>query len=439
MRILIYSYNYHPEPIGIAPLMTELAEGLVHRGHRVRVITAMPNYPEREVYSPYRGKLYTTEQHNGVTVQRSFVFVRPRADLACRLLLELSFISLSLFQAFRGWQPDIILNTSPSLPAVLPVALLKRVYRCPTVLNLQDILPEAAIKTGIMGNPLGIRLAEMLEPFAYRQATAISVIDGGFESVLAQKGVPDRKIVTIPNWVNVDLITPKPKETSQFRKRHGLDQKFVVLYAGNIAETQGITNALHAAKALVAYGDIQLVVVGENRRLAALDQTRRALGITNVSLLPFVPRQDLSDMLAAADVGLILQKQTMVGFNMPSKTQLLLASGRPVLAAVPAAGAVAQTVRKSGSGLVVEPDNPLALAEGVLELYHHPDQSTQLGRQGRRYALDHYDVQTALDRYEALFEGLVPTAARLKTDTKFCLQNRHRLSPQHGYSPPRQK
>jgi colanic acid biosynthesis glycosyl transferase WcaI len=62
MHILIYSYNYHPEPIGIAPLMTELAEGLVKRGHEVRVITGMPNYPQREIYDGYRGKWYLTEQ-----------------------------------------------------------------------------------------------------------------------------------------------------------------------------------------------------------------------------------------------------------------------------------------------------------------------------------------------------------------------------------------
>ena len=62
MRILIYSYNYHPEPIGIAPLMTELAEGLVKRGHEVRVITAMPNYPERKIYPAYRGQWFMTEE-----------------------------------------------------------------------------------------------------------------------------------------------------------------------------------------------------------------------------------------------------------------------------------------------------------------------------------------------------------------------------------------
>ncbi len=76
MRILIYSYSYFPEPNGIAPLMAQLAEGLVARGHQVRVISAMPNYPDRQIYEGYRGKLYTTETINGVTVQRNYIWVR---------------------------------------------------------------------------------------------------------------------------------------------------------------------------------------------------------------------------------------------------------------------------------------------------------------------------------------------------------------------------
>jgi len=113
MRILIYSYNYHPEPIGIAPLMTELAEGLVQRGHEVRVVTGMPNYPQRRIYDEYQGKLYVTEEKNGVTIQRSFVWVKPKPGLLDRILLDGSFVLTSFLQAMRGWRPDVILLTVP--------------------------------------------------------------------------------------------------------------------------------------------------------------------------------------------------------------------------------------------------------------------------------------------------------------------------------------
>jgi colanic acid biosynthesis glycosyl transferase WcaI len=407
MRILLYSYNYHPEPIGIAPLMTELAEGLVKRGHEVRVITAMPNYPERKIYPAYRGKGYVQEERNGVLIQRCYVWIRPNPGLLTRVLLDGSFIGLSFIQAIRGWRPDIILSTSPSLPAAIPVALLKLIYRCPTVLNLQDILPEAAIQTGLIRNRWAIRGFELLEKFAYKSATEISVIAEGFRQNLLSKGVPDRKMNIISNWVDVDFIRPMDKYDNAFRRANGLEDKFVVLYSGNIARTQGIKTIIRAAAKMQHLKDIVFVIVGEESQLVELDQCRQEQAAHNVLLRPFAPRAELPEMLAAADVGLIMQKRNVVDFNMPSKTQVLLASGRPILAAVPSHGTAAQAVRASGGGLVVEPENPSKLAQAIQHLYNNPELATQLGKQGRRYALSEYSFNQAIKRYEALFQKLV--------------------------------
>lgn len=407
MRILLYSYNYHPEPIGIAPLMTELAEGLVKRGHEVRVVTAMPNYPERKIYQAYRGKWYIEEERNGVKIQRCFVCIRPNPGLLARVLLEGSFVGLSFMQSLKGWRPDIILYTSPSLPASIPVALLKLLYRCPTVLNLQDILPEAAVQTGLISHPLAIRVFEVLEKFAYCTATQISVIAEGFRQNLLGKGVPADKMEIISNWVDVHFIRPMDKYDNDFRRANGLEDKFVVLYSGNIARTQGIRTVIRAATKLQHIKDLVFVIVGEESQLAELDQYRQELGLHNVLLRPFAPRQALPDMLAAADVGLIMQKRNVVGFNMPSKTQVLLASGRPILAAVPAHGTAAQAVKASAGGLVVEPENPLALAKAIKHLYDHPELAKKLGEQGRQHALKEYSFEQAINRYERLFQTLV--------------------------------
>jgi colanic acid biosynthesis glycosyl transferase WcaI len=412
MRILIYSYNYHPEPIGIAPLMTELAEGLVQRGHQVRVVTAMPNYPERKIYPDYRGKLYTTEMRNGVQIQRCYVWIRPNPGLLARILLDGSFVLLSFIQALQGWRPDIILYTSPSLPASVPVALLKLLYRCPTVLNLQDILPEAAVQTGLITHPIAIRVFEALEKFAYRTASHVSVIAEGFRTNLLGKGVPDEKIGIISNWVDVNFVRPLPKYDNPFRKANGLGDKFVVLYSGNIARTQGIRTVIRAAARLQHEPNIMFVIVGEESQLSDLEDLRLELGVNNVLLRPFAPRSELPIMLAAADVGLIMQKRNVVGFNMPSKTQVLLASGRPIIASVPAHGTAANAVLASTGGLVVEAENPSALANTILHLYHHPEEADRLGRQGRRYALDTYSFEQSLRRYETLFEHMVSSSRR---------------------------
>lgn len=415
MRILIYSYNYYPEPIGIAPLMTELAERLEEVGHEVRVVTAMPNYPERKIYPEYRGKLYHTEKRNGVTIQRCYVWIRPNPGLVARILLDGSFVLLSFLQAIRGWRPDLILSTSPSLPACVPVAILRWLYSCPVVLNLQDILPEAAVQTGLLSNPLGIRIFEALEKFAYYSASKISVITDGFIDNLVAKGVPAEKLICISNWVDVNFIGPLPKTNNPFRKAHQLEDKFVVLYSGNIARTQGVRTIIRTADQLRNIPDIAFVIVGEASQLVELDELRQELGVDNVLMLPFTPREKLPEMLAAADVSLIMQKLRVVGFNMPSKTQILLASGRPIIASVPDAGTTANAIRQSGGGIVVEPENPTALAKAIVELYNNPAKMENLGQEGRKFAVANYSFKQAVDRYEALFKQLTAPPSPLLT------------------------
>ncbi|BAY21797.1 group 1 glycosyl transferase [Calothrix sp. NIES-2100] len=407
MRILIYSYNYYPEPIGIAPLMTELAEGLVKRGHQVRVVTAMPNYPERQIYSSYRGKLYLTEYKNGVEIQRSYVWIRPEPNLLDRILLDASFLVTSFLPALLGWRPDVIISTSPSLPVCLPASLLGLLHNCPVILNLQDILPEAAIDLGLLKNKLLIKLFTHLEKFAYHSATKISVIADGFVDNLLKKGVPSDKIVQIPNWVDVSFIRPLSQENNQFRATHNLQDKFVVLYSGNIALTQGLETVIKAAAMLRDIPDIVFAIAGEAKGLQRLQQDCLNYGADNVLLLPFQPREHLPQMLAAADVGLVVQKKNVVSFNMPSKIQLLLASGRALIASVPENGTAARAIRQSGGGFVVPPEDPQALANAILHLYENPEKVKTLGYKSRQYAVEHYAFEQALNNYELLCESLV--------------------------------
>lgn len=409
MRVLIYSYNYHPEPIGIAPLMTELAEGLVRQGHEVRVVTGMPNYPQRQVYDDYKGKLYLTETRNGVIIQRSFIWVKPKPTLIDRLLLDGSFVVSSFFQALRGWRPDVILLTVPPLPVSVPAALLGLIYNCPIVLNVQDILPEAAIHVGLLKSKTMIRILESLERFSYRTAHTISVIADGFVDNLINKGVPASKITCIPNWVNTQFIRPLPKEDNAFRKAHGLEGKFVVMYSGNIALTQGLETVVEAAALLSDSPDIAFVIVGESRAIAKLKDHCITCGANNVHLLPFQPREKLPEMLAAADVGLIVQKHNVVSFNMPSKTQVLLSSGRAIVASVPSTGSAAKAIEKSRGGMVVAPENPEALANAILKLSSDPELADRYGYQGRQYALERYSFEQALMQYEKLFYAVAST------------------------------
>lgn len=407
MRILLYSYNYYPEPIGIAPLMTELAEGLVKRGHQVRVVTAMPWYPENAIAPKYRGKLYLTEERNGVKIQRCYVRISRERGLMNRVLFELSFVIFSFFQALTGSKPDLIFLTIPGLPVCVPAAILGWLYRVPIVLNLQDILPDAAVHVGLIQNKKMIRVFEGLEKFAYRTATRISVIADGFTKNLLEKQVDPDKIGEISNWVDINFIKPLPKQDNYFRVENSLEDKFVVIYSGNIALTQPLETLIDAAYHLKDIPDIVFVIVGKEEALGWLERHRKRRRVTNVLLRPFQPREKLPEMLAAADVSIVIQRHNVISFNMPSKIQVLLASGRPIIASVPLTGTAARAVEKSGGGVVVPPEDAKALAQAIRELYSDPERVESLGKQARKYAEENYSFEIALDRYEKLFNDVI--------------------------------
>jgi colanic acid biosynthesis glycosyl transferase WcaI len=404
MHILIYSYNYYPEPIGIAPLMTELAEGLVKRGHQVRVVTAVPWYPASEIAPEYRGKLYLTEERNGVKIQRCYVWSRQERTLHNRILFELSFILLSFFQGLNGRRPDVILLTVPGLPVSLPAAILGWLYRAPVVLNLQDILPDAAVHVGLIRSKLMIRVFTFLEKFAYKIAAKIAVISDGFTENLLKKGVPNHKIIEIDNWVDVNFIKPLPQNNNNyFRREYHLENKFIILYSGNIALTQPLETLIDAAKRLQELPDIAVVIVGNEKSLERLERYRKIKGADNVLLLPFQPREKLPEMLAAANITIVMQKKNVISFNMPSKIQVLLASGRAIVASVPLAGTAARAITRSGGGIIVPPEDPEVLAHAIRELYANPEKLKILGEKGRKYAEKHYAFEAALAAYENLF------------------------------------
>ena len=269
----------------------------------------MPWYPESKIYPEYRGKIYTEEERNGVKIYRSYVWASQKRNFINRAMFELSFAFFSFWQGLKPWKPDVVLSTIPGLPVIVPAYLLSKIYGSPLVINLQDILPDAAVHVGLLTNQKLIKIFSILEKFAYKKANKISVIADGFIKNLANKNVDMDKIVKIPNWVDVDFIKPMAKEDSYFIQENNLQGKFVVIYSGNIALTQPVEILIEAASELKHLDNLMVVIVGKEEALARLEKYRQELGCENVLLKPFQPRGKLPQMLGAVEVGMVTQKK----------------------------------------------------------------------------------------------------------------------------------
>jgi colanic acid biosynthesis glycosyl transferase WcaI len=212
-------------------------------------------------------------------------------------------------------------------------------------------------------------------------------------------GISGDRLELIYDWVDIDLIQPMPR-TNSFSQEHGLDGHFVVLYAGNLGLSQGLDTVLDAARKLANDPEIVFLFVGDGAGRQRLVSS--ASGLNNVCFLPFQPRERLSEVLASADLSLVVLKQGIGSSSLPSKTFSILASARPVLACVDQGSDTWNLIQRSQSGLCVVSENATLLADAILAMKKDPDRGTQMGMNGRVWAEKYHSPQAAAEQFERL-------------------------------------
>jgi colanic acid biosynthesis glycosyl transferase WcaI len=400
MRILFMAQCYAPEDVSAAVLITELATDLFKHGHCVTVVTGAPNYPQGRVEG-YHNSFYAVENLNGVRVIRTWSYISPSRKFWPRLFHYGTFSASAFYGGLFAGCPDVIVSYSPPLPLGLSAWLLSRIFRIPWVLQLEDLYPDAAIAAGVMTNKRVVNFFLGMENFLYQNSERISVISKNFRQILLKKGIQNSKIETISVWADPDGVLPMQKQNA-FRREHGLNDKFVVMYAGNIGFTSCLEDVLHAAEILRGKKDIQFVIVGEGVKKESLEAEVQAKQLTNVLFLPFQPREIFSEMLAAADLNLVTLNASSALSSLPSKIFNVMASARPVLAVTPPGSEIMQIVEEAECGWNVPPQSPEKLAEVIIQLKSRESRLIQMGQNGRACLEKNYSRHYCVDTYEKM-------------------------------------
>jgi len=402
MKIFIHTMYYLPD-FGSAPiLMDELAGYLAAAGHEVEVVTTMP----RTRVPEFRGLFYSRRKERGFVVKR---FWTNRAPFPLGRLLAWNIYTagalLNLLSVRKG---DILFLRTPPLQLGVPAFWAKAVRGARVLVNVQDIHPDLAIQSGILKNPAGIRFAKALEKRVYGLADRIAVISDGFARNLREKGVPAGKVEVLPNWVDTDFLKPGPKDNPVSR-RHGLHDKFVVMYSGtvSISSNRTLECVLEAAKLLAGSPDIIFVIVGEGLKKEALRKKAASLGLRNAAFLPFQPYRDLPDLLASADVLLVPLDKEKSQLSVPSKLYTFMAAGRPILGLAEPDSEVAILLCEKECGLAVPPDEAAAVAEAVRTLERSPEKRRLLGGNAREYVVRQFAKDKILGSYDKLLRSMV--------------------------------
>ena len=413
MKILLYGLNYSPEPVGIGKYSGELGPWLAARGHSVRVITAPPYFPGWRVSAPYRNH-YSLKQCEGVRVRRCPLWVPRRPSGLTRLLHLASFAlsSLGPLLAQRAWRPHVVITVAPAFFCA-PGALLLGCFwgrRMITWLHIQDFELDAAFELGLLKGWLLRSLAETWEQRTLRGFDRVSSISAAMVQKLGSKGVDPSRSLLLPNWVDLDVISPQLGEArlnNTYRRELGIGpDQLVLMYSGSMNKKQGLDLLVEVIHQLVDLPQLVWLLAGEGPTKSELMAATQ--GLTNVRHLALQPTECLNDWLNAADIHLLPQKAAAADLVLPSKLLGILASGRPVVASSPEGSELAGLAQQAGA--CVPPGDAGAFAAAIRNLVASPDRRAEAGRRARLLVEDRFGMEAVLSRFEQQLRDLVSQA-----------------------------
>jgi colanic acid biosynthesis glycosyl transferase WcaI len=398
IEVLVVTTQYAPDFGPSAPIYTALCEDLQQIGCNVTVITAFPHYANAKELFWNSKKLIEESISNGVRIIRTYIYTVPKSSLWRRLLYHASFNFFSTLALLKVKKPDIILADAPTLCSGMALAFKSFIGRTPFIYIVQDIYPDVLERLGVLRNQRILNFIGSVEKAFYKKAACISVLSEGFKENIVHKGIPAEKITVIPVGVDTDFIKPMTRD-NELREKWDLENKFVVLYAGNIGFSQGLETIVHTAKLLNDQADISFVIVGDGSMKGQLQAMAKESGLSSVKILPFQPRECVPLLYAMADVCLVPLKRDIVVESVPSKTYSIMASGRPFIAAVDKRTEIGQLAEQTHSGIRVEPENSEELSKVILKLKKDNPLRKEMGERGRNYVMETCSRHTAAKQH----------------------------------------
>ena len=227
MHILFFSHYFPPEGNAPASRTYENCVRWVKSGHRVTVVTCVPNVPSGKVYDGYCNRLWPQcENVDGIEVVRVWTWLAPNAGMLRRILNYVSYMIMAVLAVLFRRRPDVIVATSPQFFCGWAGVIVSWLKWKPLVLEIRDIWPESITAVGAMRRGLVIRLLEVLERWMYRSATHIVTVGTGYRDKILEKVDIAQRISVIPNGVDLEVFKPLPP-SSDFREKWQLGDRLV--------------------------------------------------------------------------------------------------------------------------------------------------------------------------------------------------------------------
>ena len=401
MHVAFFNRSYYPDTSATGQLLTDLCEDLVRvHGCRVSVVAGVPLLPASS------GTIARRERHNGVEIHRARGTRFSKRRFAGRASNYVSYFLSACVEGLRLDRPDVVVALTDPPIIGLAAWLAGRRFGAPLVMAFKDLFPEVTVlMQDFQSDAVNAMLQRVNEFLVRRAASNVALGETMRRRLIEGKGAPPERTSIIADWADTVAISPAPKR-NPFSVAHGLADAFVVMHSGNIGLSQGLDTVIEAAALLRDVPDLQVVFVGEGVRKADLQAQAAAQGLTNVTFLPFTPKEHLRESFATADVFIVSLQRGLSGCIVPSKLYGILAAGRPYVAAVESDCEVASLTERHACGRLAEPGDARSMADAILAFHRDREGAHRAGERARAAALE-FDRRAQVAKYYELFSSLV--------------------------------
>lgn len=392
LRILATCQYGWPEPYPSLYPMEEMAK----RGHFVRAITGVPNYPMGDIFEGYENKK-CEDEHEGVHITHVPIVPRKHNPIF-RFLNYHSYPKSANKEINRldGNYDVVFANQSSPVMMVEPAIKYAKKWDKKVVMYCMDLWPASLAAGGVKKSSFLYKFYYKISKKIYSNVDIILVTSRMFKNYFVEEfGISEEKIDYLPQYAiaEFDNILECPqKDTTDF------------VFAGNVGAAQNLYVILRAAKIVQErnindYGKkIQFHIVGNGQELDNLKQFARENEIINVTFHGRKPSEEMPKYYGFADAMMVsLTADPLVALTLPAKVQSYLAAGKPILAS--ANGEIANVINESGAGYCAKADDENDFVE-CIKAFIESDR-TKLGNNAKEYYYSNFSREIVMDKLEA--------------------------------------
>ena len=417
-KILIFAHYYAPDTASTGQILQDQAEGMM-QDFDVTVICVVPSYTGK-VAEEYKKQKYYFEELNGVKLIRVRVPEFDKTDKVSRVKNIVAYFFGALGASMKAGKQDFVFTISqpPILGGLLGV-LAKWQKHAKMIYCIQDFNPEQTAAVNYSKNKFILKLMMVLDKFSCRQSDLVITVGRDLVENLKKRFNKQKapNHVMINNWIDEKSIYPLPKDDEgvlAFRKKYGLENKFIIMYSGNIGLYYDLENIIQIIEKIQAGTksadgrEVAFVFVGAGTVLDRLRQYVEEHQMNHVIFAPYQEKDDLIYSLNAADVHWCVNAKGIKGVSCPSKFYGIAAVAKPVLGVLERGSEIRMLIEEADCGLLCEPGEYEAIETNIRWFIEHAGTGRldEMGNNGYECLLENLTKDKSIKKYVESIKAL---------------------------------